>query len=457
MAKLKGGTTINGYTALHSGLREAFFLGSLSINEDLNVSGNIKIAAGKEIHSGHNNNYIIKDHGNGNVTLSAAGSNLQLGYQNTSRVVLNSNLRAGSNDVINTSGQLFYQGVNTDTRYLRGGTDSYVYGDTNGSTSYPRIVFGNSGASSPAYFRANATTGGFLPYSNGNSYVGTSSWRFAEMHAVNFHENGTRLSSKYATSGHNHDGSYVSKTGDGLTGPLRIAASGNNARMTLVNSGANEARGASIDLLETGDNFESSNANGFQLKYDASSNHLRVTSKYSGTTEHLSIARNGRIIVNSELDLQNDLRAARNIYWDHSGAAGGRLGVNTGGWVFMENIESNAAIRLRNNGVIQNMTNTEISGNLTSSGIVRGQIYHTDGYFRIYPRTAAMDDGSYVSVSYRGDGSATAESTIHWESTSTTTDLQMTLSGKNVPRLGYGTGSPPNNNSWRNGDVWVQY
>lgn len=38
------------------------------------------------VYSGHNNAYILKDHGNGNVTLSGAGGQLYLGYQNTTSI-----------------------------------------------------------------------------------------------------------------------------------------------------------------------------------------------------------------------------------------------------------------------------------------------------------------------------------------------------------------------------------
>jgi hypothetical protein len=87
----------------------------------------IKLASDGEIHSGYNNNYIIKDHGNGNVTLSAAGGNLYLGYQNTTNVFLSRPLTNNSSlNIINTDGTLFYKGTDINTIYLRkdGGTMS---------------------------------------------------------------------------------------------------------------------------------------------------------------------------------------------------------------------------------------------------------------------------------------------------------------------------------------------
>lgn len=52
----------------------------------------IYLPAGFEIHDAQNTNYIIKDHSNGAVTISAAGTNLHLGYQNTSANVLAADL-----------------------------------------------------------------------------------------------------------------------------------------------------------------------------------------------------------------------------------------------------------------------------------------------------------------------------------------------------------------------------
>lgn len=74
---------------------------------------------------------------------------------------------------------------------------SFIALDTAGSSSYPRMFAGNNPASSNVWLRVPSTSGGLLPYSNGNSYLGTSSWKFKEVHSVNFYENGSSLSSKY--------------------------------------------------------------------------------------------------------------------------------------------------------------------------------------------------------------------------------------------------------------------
>lgn len=93
-------------------------------------SNGIKIATNAEIHSAYNNSYIIKDHGNGAITLSAAGGGLYLGYQNTGNVRLFSNLVTddtnGNKVIADISGKLYYQGNDTDTRYVAKSTDSIV-------------------------------------------------------------------------------------------------------------------------------------------------------------------------------------------------------------------------------------------------------------------------------------------------------------------------------------------
>lgn len=120
MGQLRGGTTIAGYPVLHSGLTAANLTGSLTLG------GNLYLPSGFEIHSKYNNAYIIKDHSNGHVTLSAAGGTLFLGYSNTVAVRLDANLvgNDGSTKIADTAAKLYYQGNDTDGRYLKlaGGT-----------------------------------------------------------------------------------------------------------------------------------------------------------------------------------------------------------------------------------------------------------------------------------------------------------------------------------------------
>ena len=74
---------------------------------------------------------------------------------------------------------------------------SFVGLDTVGSSSYPRLILSNNPGTSSVWLRVNSSSGGILPYSNGGSKLGTNGWRFAEVHSVNFFENGARLTDKY--------------------------------------------------------------------------------------------------------------------------------------------------------------------------------------------------------------------------------------------------------------------
>ena len=59
-------------------------------------------------------------------------------------------------------------------------TAAHVGLDTSGSTSYPRMFARNNPTGSGDWLRVSTTGGGLLPYSNGNSYIGTSSWKFSQ-------------------------------------------------------------------------------------------------------------------------------------------------------------------------------------------------------------------------------------------------------------------------------------
>jgi hypothetical protein len=60
----------------------------LFVNVKSRFTQNIYLGADKGIYSLHNDDYLLKDHANGNVTLSAAGGNLYLGYRNTGKILL---------------------------------------------------------------------------------------------------------------------------------------------------------------------------------------------------------------------------------------------------------------------------------------------------------------------------------------------------------------------------------
>ncbi|MEC4091582.1 tail fiber domain-containing protein [Pseudoalteromonas rubra] len=84
------------------------------------IMPNLYLNAGGAIYSKYNNAPVFKDHANGNVTISAAGADLYLGYQNTTMVRLHAKLTTDDGtSVIDTNGTLYYQGQHTDERYAR--------------------------------------------------------------------------------------------------------------------------------------------------------------------------------------------------------------------------------------------------------------------------------------------------------------------------------------------------
>jgi hypothetical protein len=83
--------------------------------------GNVTLDANMSINSGYNNAYIFKDHGNGNVTVSAAGSDLYLGYQNTSHIQAQKELWMNAGGRV-TSGSLVVSNGNVDA------SNGIVYG-----------------------------------------------------------------------------------------------------------------------------------------------------------------------------------------------------------------------------------------------------------------------------------------------------------------------------------------
>ncbi|MDI3243829.1 alanine-zipper protein [Pseudoalteromonas agarivorans] len=125
---------------------------------------------------------------------------------------------------------------------------SFVALDTSGDSDYPRMLAGNNPASSNAWLRVPTSSGGLLPYSNGNSRLGTSAWKFKEMHSVNFYENGVALSSKYlgksatavnASNADKLDGLNSSQflrsdQGGAIEGPLSIRHT--NVQLNLVDT-----------------------------------------------------------------------------------------------------------------------------------------------------------------------------------------------------------------------------
>lgn len=222
MAELRGGTTIGGYAALHSGLREARLGGNLTVDKKI-IMGT---AVGTGVFATTSGSTPVLGSRSGSTTdveLNAMSGSIHLGGAETSTIWLKRDLvsNTGAKTIADTSGNLYFQGESTDTRYVRKGSDGYLTVDLVGSSAYPRMVVQNGGGSDNDWIRIGGTgSHGLLPYSNGTSSIGTSSWRFREIHAVNFYEDGTALSSKYAAANHNHNSTYLNKTGDTFSGDM---------------------------------------------------------------------------------------------------------------------------------------------------------------------------------------------------------------------------------------------
>ena len=138
------------------------------------MNNNIHVQAGGNITFYDNYRGVYLDNTSGSLAYVRRGTAgvVQVGTSDkvdfvrtdTTSVTLSMNVTGGNMNAVNG---YQWNGQSLDVRYVRSGTDSYVYGDTTGSTTYPRITFRNSGASNITYFRT--PTGGMLPYSTGTS------------------------------------------------------------------------------------------------------------------------------------------------------------------------------------------------------------------------------------------------------------------------------------------------
>lgn len=167
-------------------MTNAGIVGSLTLGQNLNVGGDLNVTGG--------------------LILNNPGSGMGYAVRADRTISAGTGLTGGGNLTANRT-------ISLDTTYLSNnymnkGSEPYVSADTAGSTAYPRLVVKNSGAATPEWIRMSSNSHGLLPYSNGNSHIGTSSWKFQQIHAVNFYEDGTLLSSKYSAATHNHDTRY---------------------------------------------------------------------------------------------------------------------------------------------------------------------------------------------------------------------------------------------------------
>lgn len=123
----------------------------------------LKLGPSGSIKASHNDQGIIIDHGNGNITLSAAGGSLYLGYQNTDMNLLYANLYSADRTKLmaSTDGALYYKGDHTDDRYFkkRGDTFTGVATFTGGINAYSKITATEGGYySGTHHFNSNSNS-----------------------------------------------------------------------------------------------------------------------------------------------------------------------------------------------------------------------------------------------------------------------------------------------------------
>lgn len=268
MAELNGGTTIAGYQAIHSGLKEVYLSGNVSIGGNINLQnegqiwtktsdgtniktfhrggdnnvyindgnsgeirlrtntrfyGDIIMSAGTEIFSGYNNDYFIKDHNNGHITIGAAGGSLYLGYNNSQNIklwnTLVTNDSSGNKNIATADGKLYYQGNDIEARYLNKAGDTMTGNFTMGAAYSFR--FSHPTGTTGMIDSMNSTGREVIEIRSGGTSLSSGA-------AINLY--GSKDSSfpnrlaLYSGGGSVVD---VNPTGVDITGALNISSSGN--------------------------------------------------------------------------------------------------------------------------------------------------------------------------------------------------------------------------------------
>ena len=179
-------------------MTQAGISGSLTLGGDLTTYGQATIVGGLSLGG------VVEVLGN--LILNNPGSDMGHAVRADRTITAGTGLVGGGNLTSNRT-------ISLDTTYLSNnylnkGSEPYLTVDMNGNELYARLALKNSPASDNSWLRVSSNSHGILPYTSGNSYLGTASWKFKEVHAVNFYENGTALSSKYSAATHNHDTRY---------------------------------------------------------------------------------------------------------------------------------------------------------------------------------------------------------------------------------------------------------
>jgi hypothetical protein len=164
-----------------------------SLTSDLSVTGNISVTGQINI-AGTNG---IRGGGTGNtaLVLYGSGGNVYLRPDSSSSGTYEFVVSPGG---LTWAGNTVYHAGNFNPANKLDTSTPMLKLDVSGNTIYPRMqIVNNPGTDTSGWVRVYSDTGGFLPYSNNNSYIGAGGWNFKGIYALTFYENGTALSSLY--------------------------------------------------------------------------------------------------------------------------------------------------------------------------------------------------------------------------------------------------------------------
>ncbi|URQ88271.1 tail fiber domain-containing protein [Pseudoalteromonas sp. SCSIO 43088] len=245
---------------------------------------------------------------------------------------------------------------------------------TAGSSSYPCFSFVNNPASQSSWIRT--TSSGLLPYANNHGSLGTSSWKFKQVHGVTIYENGTALSSKYLGKSSKAVNSANSDKLGGLTSGQFIRSDANdtlNGHLHIVGSGTIGGNHANVNK-------------GYLRISDGGANVLA----FDGN----EIACNSKLVVTAP-----DISFNGGKVW-HEGNDGPGSGLNAdmvdGKHASEGNSANTVPVRNGNGDIFARLFRSQYQNQQTISGGIAYRVSPTDNYIRFCNDMSAVR--KFVSV-----------------------------------------------------------
>jgi hypothetical protein len=427
----------------------------------LDLTGSIRVGSNNGLYSAYSNSYMIKDHGNGNVTVNASDAtsgNLYLGYVNTSAVRLSSKMVGtnGTTNILGTDGTLYYKGTDTDSRYLNltGGTitsDLSVNGNltTNGSNTF-------NGTSNTFANKVLISNGDDVSMS-GNGFLqlgATSGWNMViDQNEIQVRNNGVaNLNLNLQPEGGD------TTLGGNLTFLLDNAIYASGVRSIdffgPASSGIGMAIGAGgMMIIGSGESAQTFKT-GILAEKDASGNAI-----YNGGSESTYVTSDNSVFINPGQNTAYN----RTFNWEFS-SAGNIWFPNTTG-IYMNqygNIYQQTAGSTGYWGVLDNGGTQLLKVDWGGTGItVKGGIYVTS----VTDIDGTNNNG--LTLKDSSNGKFQIDSNEAWVTDSSNTRISFTwhmadmwlnhgAGSKRVPRVSYGTSAPTTTNAYE-GDIYVQY